>query len=296
MSSHGRSERFGAFLAGSLPVLRALFCAAFLAGAAQAQDAGGLRARHAALQDKLSNNPFGRTLHVESTVAGNAQKGEIYAVIEKPFAVVSRALARPAHWCDILKLQVNIKACEAAGGEMLSAFITRKPRDPVDSAHRLDLRFQLAAARADYLHVAMNSATGPMGTRDYEIRVEAAPLDGQRTFMHLSYAYTLGTMARFAMDGYLAGPGRDRVGFTVVERRTDGSPVYIDGVRGVVERAAMRYYLGVEAYVDSLSAPPEQRLDQRLRRWYTAISRYPQLREAVGPDEYVEMKRKESAG
>lgn len=277
-------------------MLRTLFCAVFLAGAAQAQDAGGLRARHSALQDKLANNPFGRTLHVESTVAGNAQKGEIYAVIEKPFAVVSRALARPAHWCDILTLQVNIKGCAVSGDEMLSAFITRKPRDPVDSAHRLDLRFQRAAAGADYLHVAMNSATGPMGTRDYEIRLEAAPLDGQRTFMHLSYAYTLGTLARFAMDGYLSGPGRDRFGFTVVERRADGSPVYIDGVRGVVERAAMRYYFGVEAYVDSLSAPAEQRLEQRLRRWYAAITRYPQLRETVGQDEYVEMKRKQSAG
>ena len=180
------------------------------------------------------------------------------------------------------------RACEASRDDMLSALITRKPRDPVDSAHRLDLRFQLAAARADYLHVAMNSATGPMGTRDYEIRLEAAPIDAQRTFIHLSYAYTLRTMARFAMDAYLSGSGRDRFGFTVVERRADGSPVYIDGVRGVVERAAMRYYLGVEAYVDSPS------LEQRLRRWYTATMRYPQLRETVGPDEYLEMKRRES--
>ena len=287
----------GAFLAASHAVLRALFCAAFLAGAAQAQDVGGLRARHATLQDKLANNPFGRTLHVESTVTGNAQKGEIYAVIEKPFAVVSRALARPAHWCDVLTLQVNVKGCEAGGEDTLSALITRKPRDPVDAAHRLDLRFQRRAASADYLHVAMNAPTGPMGTRDYEIRLEAAPLDdGQRTFVHMSYAYTLGTMARIAMDAYLSGPGRDRFGFTVVERRADGSPVYIDGVRGVVERAAMRYYLGVEAYVDSLNAPPEQRLEQRLRRWYAAAMRYPQLREPVGPDEYVEMKRRESAG
>lgn len=271
-------------------MLRALFCAALLAGAAQAQDAGGLRARHAALQDKLANNPFGRTLHVESTVAGNAQKGEIYTVIDKPFAVVSRALARPAHWCDILTLQVNIKGCETSRDDMLSAFITRKPRDPLDSAHRLDLRFQRAAAEADYLHVAMNSATGPMGTRDYEIRLEAAPIDAQRTFIHLSYAYTLGTMARFAMDAYLSGSGRDRYGFTVVERRADGSAVYIDGVRGVVERAAMRYYLGVEAYVDSPN------VEQRLRRWYAATMRYPQLRETVGPDEYLEMKRRQSTG
>ena len=101
----------------------------------------------------------------------------------------------------------------------------------------------------------------------------------------MSYAYTLGTMARFAMDAYLAGPGRDKRGFSV-----DG------GERGVVERTTMRYFLAVEAYLASLGAPPPQRLEARLRSWYGAISRYPQLRENVGADEYVEMKRREAAG
>src|SRR6185503_4288753 len=51
------------------------------------------------------------------------------------------------------------------------------------------------------------------------IRLEAAPLDAKRTFIHLSYGYTLGSMARLAMDAYLMGPGRDKIGFSVVERR-----------------------------------------------------------------------------
>jgi hypothetical protein len=270
----------------------ALSCAAFLSAAAQAQDAGALRARHAALQEQLAKSPFGRSLHVESIVAGSTHKGEIYAVIEHPYGVVAPALARPADWCDIMTLQVNIKRCSAAA-EGLAAHITRKPRDAVENAHRVEFRFHSARKSADYFGVALTAPSGPVGTRDYEIRLEAAPLDARRTFMHMSYTYALGSMARFAMDAYLAGAGRDKYGFSVIERLPDGRPVYVNGVRGVVERSAMRYYLAVEAHLDSLAAPPAQRLEARLRDWYTETTRYPQLREPVSQDEYVEMKRRE---
>jgi hypothetical protein len=276
-------------------MLRAIsLCLALVCAAAQAQDARTLLARHAALEKELADNPFGRALHVASTTAGARQKGEIHAVIDQPFRVVAPALARPADWCEILRLQVNVKGCNPST-EIIAAFITRKARDTVDSAHRIDFRFQVAATTADYLEVALNSASGPVGTRDYEIRLEAAPLDARRTFIRMSYAYTLGTMARLAMDAYLAGAGRDKVGFSVVERLPDGRPVYVDGLRGVVERSSMRYYLAIEATIDALAMPAAQRLDARLRRWYAGITRYPQLREQVGADEYVEMKRREAS-
>jgi len=284
-----------AFLASRVRTFIALSCAVFLCGAAQAQDAGALRARHARLQEQLAKSPFGRSLHVESTISGNTHQGEIYAVIEHPYNVLAPTLARPADWCDILTLQVNVKGCSASA-EALTAHIARKPRATLENAHRVDFRFQVARRTADYLHVALNAPSGPVGTRDYGIRLEAAPLDAQRTFMHLSYTYTLGSMARLAMDAYLTGPGRDKYGFSVVDRLPDGRPVYVDGVRGVVERSAMRYYLAVEAHLDSLAMPPAQRLDARLRDWYAETTRYPQLKEPVSADEYVQMKRKESLG
>ena len=271
----------------------ALSCLAFACAVAQAQDTRTLIARHTALQKALADNPFGRPLHVASTVSGGLHKGEVHAVIDVPYGVVGPALARPGHWCDILTLQVNVKGCKASD-DTITASITRKPRDRLDRAHRIDFRFHTAAASAQYLQVALNSESGPVGTRDYEIRLEAAPLDARRTFIRMSYAYTLGTMARWAMDAYLAGSGSDKVGFSVVERLPDGRPVYVDGVRGVVERSAMRYYLAIEASVEALSVPTAQRLDARLRRWYAAITSYPQLREQVGADEYVEMKRREA--
>ena len=267
----------------AVALLRASLLILFLCGTVQAQDADAMRARHASLHQQLANNPFGRPLHIESSASGGAHKGDVYAVIEHPYDVVAAALARPAHWCDILTLQVNIKRCSAAGGDALTAFITRKPRDSVDSAQRVDFRYQPAVASADYLRVALSAPAGPVGTRDYKIVLEATPLDARRTFIRMSYAYTLGWTARLAMDAYLAGTGRDKRGFSV-----EG------GERGVIERSAMRHYLAIEAYLASLAAPAERRLETRLRNWYSAISRYPQLHEPVGPDEYVEMKRREA--
>lgn len=256
-----------------------LLCALLLvSAAAHAQDPAALRSRHAALHEHLGSSPFGRPLHVDSAVEGNRHKGEIHAVIEQPYSTVAAALARPAHWCEILTIQINIKRCEPAA-DSLSAFITRKPRDTVDGAHRIDFRFDVAASRADYLHIGLNADAGPVGTRDYQIHLEATPLDAKRTFLRMSYGYTLGTMARLAMDAYLAGAGRDKRGFSV-----EG------GERGVIERAAMRHYLGIEAYLGSKD------LETRLRRWYEAITRYPQLEERVGFDEYVAMKHREAAG
>jgi hypothetical protein len=265
-------------------MLRALILVLLLAGSAQAQDAAALRARHEALKEQLANNPFGRPLHVESSASGGAHKGQIYAVIERPYRVVIPALARPDGWCQILTLQVNIKRCSAdQSGQGLAAFITRKPRDSMDSAHRVAFHYEPTTKSDDYLRVALSAPSGPIGTRDYHIVLEVTPLDSRCTFMHMSYAYTLGSAARLAMNAYLAGAGRDKRGFSV-----DG------GERGVVERSAMRYYLAIEAYLESLDVPAEQRLETRLRNWYAAIARYPQLHEAVGAEEYIEMKHREA--
>jgi hypothetical protein len=266
-------------------------------GMVQGEDAATLRERYEVLREELAKSPFGRPMHVRSASDSGSYQGEVYAVIEQSFGVVAPALARPANWCDVLMLQVNVKRCAAPGsgaGPTVSAFITRKPREALESAYRIEFRYRLPSAGADYLRVALSAPSGPMGTRDYAIRVEAIPLEGRRTFLHTSYAYSLGLMARVAMDAYLATSGRDKMGFSVVDRSAGGEPVYVDGVRGVIERSAMRHYLAIEAYLYSLGAPEGERLQARLEKWYAGIERYPQLREEVGREEYVQMKRREA--
>ena len=93
------------------------------------------------------------------------------------------------------------------------------------------------------------------------------------------------------MNMYLATSGRDKVGFSVVDRTADGQPVYVGGVRGVVERNTMRYYLALEAYLGTLDAPAADRLEKRLRAFHAALERYPRQLHELELDEYLEIKQ-----
>lgn len=48
------------------------------------------------------------------------------------------------------------------------------------------------------------------------------------------------------MSGNVATVGSDKIGFAVIGHEPDGTPLYIGGTRGVVERNTMRYYLALK--------------------------------------------------
>jgi hypothetical protein len=109
----------------------------------------------------------------------------------------------------------------------------------------------------------------------------------------MRYAYQFGFEARLAMDAYLATTGSGKVGFTRIDAPGEAQPRYIGGMRGVVERNTIRYFLSVDAYLAALSAPPPQRLDVSLDRWYTATERYPRQLHEVDRATYLAMKHRE---
>jgi hypothetical protein len=273
------------------------FCAALLglmlglAGPAHA-DAQALKARHAALTGQLAHSPFQRPLVLESTESSGDLKGEVYAVMDHPFATIGGALKQPDNWCDVLILHLNVKQCRAAGSA-LAVVIGRKYDQPVADAYKVDFAYKIAAQSADYLQVQLSADAGPLGTRNYRIAFEAVPLDAEHSFIRMSYSYGYGFAARMAMQGYLATIGSGKIGFSVVGRNADGTPVLIDNVRGVVERNTMRYYLAIDAYLNSLATPAGEQVEKRLRDWYAATERYPKQLHEMERDEYMAMKRKE---
>lgn len=263
---------------------------------AQAQDAAeALRARHQQLRAQLADNPFQRPLHLQSQQSADRLQGDIHAVLEQPYEMVGPALQGGERWCDILILHLNVKRCLASAderGELLRIHIGRKFEQPLDEAHLFEFAYRVAASSADYLQVQLNAEEGPLGTSRYRIDLQVVALDDQRSFLHLSYSYAYGLSASLAMRGYLASIGRNKRGFSILGHDERGQPIYIDGMRGVVERNTMRYYLAVEAYLSALSAPPAERVEQRLAYWQKEAERYPQLRE-LEPEQYLRMKRKE---
>ena len=84
------------------------------AGDTDANSAAVLRAKYELLQDQLSHNQFQRPLYMESSETSGSVSGDIYALINHPFATAGTALNGPARWCDILMLHLNTKYCRVA--------------------------------------------------------------------------------------------------------------------------------------------------------------------------------------
>jgi hypothetical protein len=307
-----RSFRFRSF---RIPLFAGLLCACLIGivgaaggsayGAASdaapdPDSASGLRAKYSELSAQLSNNPFKRPLYLESTESPNHLKGDIYAVLDYPFATVNQALNDPSHWCDVLILHLNTKYCHAnmnganGAGAVLAVSIGGKKWEELNQAYRVDFDYSAAASSADYLAIVLHAKQGPLGTSDYRIRLEAVSLEEGKTFLHLTYAYSYNFSGKVAMQGYLATVGSDKVGFTNTAP-AGSAPVYIGGVRGVVERNTMRYYLAIDAYLGSLSTPPAAQLDKRLQEWFSATELYPRQLHEVDRADYLDMKQREYA-
>ena len=255
-----------------------------------------LRAKYTQLAKQLRTNQFRRALYLNSVESSHDLKGDIYAVVDYPFAAVNLALNNPAHWCDVLILHINNKYCHASSDNtdaVLSVNIGKKYDQPLADSYRVEFNYRGIITTPDYFAVELNAENGPLGTRDYRIWLEATPVENGRTFLHVTYAYAFGLTGRLAMQGYLATIGRGKVGFTVTGKLPNGQPAYIQGVRGVVERNTMRYYLAIDAYLAALTAPPKDQLEKRFQHWYNATDQYARQLHEVERNDYLEMKHKE---
>ena len=285
-------RRLGALVLGLI-----LVASAAAQTGVQALGAVPLRARHAALGPQLATNQFGRPLYLESVEASRSIQGDIYAVVEYPFAAVSAALNDPDHWCDVMILHLNTKFCRRKtedGATRLEMRLGKKYDQPVEDASLLSFAYRAVAVTPEYLDIELDAPDGPFATKDYRMVVEAVAIGAGRTFIHMGYAFGYGTGGRLAMSLYLATVGAGKIGFTTTAAPQAGvAPQYIGGMRGVVERNTMRYYLAIEAYLAGLAAPPAQQAEKRFQLWFDATEKYaPQLHE-VERDGYLSMKRGE---
>jgi len=273
--------------------------ASFPAGAAQVQvsSATSLRAKFAEILPRLEHNSFGRPLYLESTETSEQLSGEIYAEVDYPFTVVKRALDNPTQWCELLILHINTKYCRPVevGPDVsrIAINVGGKNFEELNRTYRLDFVYRMVASTREYFDATLRAPSGPMGTSDYRIELEGVSIAGNKTFLHLSYSYSYGAMGRIAMQAYLATIGHGKVGFSQTGVLPDGTPSYIDGVRGVVERNTMRYYLAIDAYLRGFAAPPADRMEKRLLAWHASTEDFSRQLHDVDRSPYLDMKRRE---
>jgi hypothetical protein len=222
-------------------------------------------------------------------------------VTEYSFATVNDALNDPskglANWCDVLILRPNTKYCRAFSGgngsKPIMNISNEEVAEELPATYRMQFDYNTAASSPGYFRTGLHADSGPLNTRDYQIVLEAVSLSSSRTFLHLTYAYSYGTVGRLAMKGYLATFGGGKIGFTNIAHSSSAEVKYVGGVRGLVERNTMRYYLTIEAHLGALSSPSDKRLQQRLNNWFNASEEYPRQLHEIDRQLYMQMKQDE---
>ena len=247
------------------------------------------------VQQGLVSTVSGAPVFVSSNGQGNRLSAEAYGIVEHPFAEGADGLSSPASWCQFVPLNFNVKACtwHSQGSQhRLTFYAGRKFYQAPDDAYQLHYQYQLTSQRDDYVQIVLSAEKGPMGTRDYRIELDAMPA-GDSTFVRIRSSYRSSFVSRLATDTYLATLGRDKVGFSVVGTTQTGEPIYVGGVKGVVERNAMRYYLALMAFLDTSKLSPGERFEARIRTWFDMSETHALQLHELELDEYLDAKRKE---
>ena len=276
-------------LAATLPVAAVPTAPVTDAGAA-------LHSQHTRLRAQLAQNVFQHPLVLQSHETAQGLQGDAYAEVAFAFEAVSAALRQPDQWCEVMILHINTKYCRASSGPTgarLNVNIGTKTAQELAQSARLAFSFSVLATTPDYFEVLLDAAEGPLGTSDYRIRLEAIALGQQRTFLHLTYAYSVNLLGRVAMQTYLATVATDKVGFTPKDNGAGAAPTLVNGVRGLVERNTMRYFLAIDSYFQATPGAPAAQFEQRLQSWFTATEAYPRQLHETDRAAYLVMKHAE---
>jgi hypothetical protein len=252
-----------------------------------------LHNRYMEIKPKLLTNRTGLPIWIESAEQNRALQGDVYGLFAFSFETVRQHLREPAAWCDISFLHFNTKTCIYAKDQEQMHLITyngRKSYEPPDKAYAFDYRFNVLENQPDFLLLTLTADKGPLSTKNYQVEITAIPVEQNKTFLHFHYAYQYGAMAEWAMSAYLGTNGSGKIGFSVVADNPTGNLVFVKGLRGLVERNAMRYYLAVQAYLDTLSISENARLEKRLSRWFDLTDQFKDQLFEMDKAEYIHNK------
>jgi len=238
------------------------------------------------IEKELGKNQGPVPFYIESSVNKNTSHVDIYGTIKYPFQMVQNEFLVPTNWCDILLPHPDVRACtykKVNDTWLLNIYNVDKSSEPLADAYQMKFVYRVSALQPVYFDIALTAHEGPSHTKDHQFGFEAIPLEKNITFIHLRYSFGYSAFGYFLMKIF----GGSNIGFSITGTDSAGNPVYVEGLRGSVERYVVRDYLAIVAYFDMLKAPHDQRFERRISQWYDLMSGFKKQLFEMKKEEYL---------
>ena len=242
------------------------------------------------VEKELEKSTFTIPFYIESAVSKNASHVDIYGTINYPFGLIKNEFLVPTNWCEVVFPHIKVGACthnKVDDTWLLNIYNVDKFSEPLEDAYQMKFEYRVSELQARYFDVSLNAHEGRFHTKDHQFRLEAIPLNEGTTFIHLRYSYSYSSAAYLLMKLF----GGSKIGFSVTGTGSNGDPVYVDGLRGSVERDVVCYYLAILAYLDTLKIPDDQRFEKRISQWYDLTAHFKKQLLEMEKEEYLTYKR-----
>jgi hypothetical protein len=225
------------------------------------------------IEKELNKRTLAIPFYVESSVSKNASRVDIYGTITSPFGLIKNELLIPTSWCEIVLPHPHIRACtytKMTDTWLLNIYNVNTFSKPLKDSYQMKFVYRVSELQPFYFDIALTAHEGPSHTKEHRFELDAIPLNEGATFIHLQYSYSYSSWGYLLMKLF----GGGKVGFSVIGMDSNGNPVYVDGLRGAVERDVVCYYLAILAYLDTLEIPADQRFEKRVIQWYDLAALY----------------------
>lgn len=257
---------------------------------------GELLSLYTSLKPVLEKNVYGLPIYINSRDENNIMTGTIYGVINHPYTLLEKSILPAKNWCDIAPQHLNIKACtyQAVNSQcQLTFYSGRKFYEKADDVYQLTYTFSKIKQHQNFFHIQLTATDGPAGTSQYQLDFKAIPIDSHRSFVYFNYSYHYNFITSMGMGTYLATLGSGKIGFSVTKNDNTGQFEYIDGVRGIIERNSVRYYLAIQAYLDTVKLSNNKRFDTRIHTWFDLTERFHHQLHEMDKSDYLSYKKRE---
>ena len=209
-------------------------------------DRASLQTRYLQFKQELKNSKFETPIYIQSHNSKYVHRGEVYGLVKNPnvtFDDLRSAFTRLENWCDFIPLHLNVKSCtyyRKNDASYLTFYVGGKYYDSPDNVYEVRYRFRVIKKDDDYFKVLLTAPKGPSGTRDYRLQLDAMRTNGTVCYRVIS-SYRPSAFSRFGTKFYLNTAGSHKVGFSVVGVDDAGKPIYVRGIKGIIERNVIRY-------------------------------------------------------